>query len=131
MHSGGFTKKSAMWYDLAVRAQKDGQALSAEVCVPSGSPWFDGHFPGAPVLPGIAQLGMVFDLIRHAFEGPVRVTEVSRVRFKQIILPEDRLVVAAEPRPGKTGTYAFRIAKGEELVCSGTMVVEAAAPAQI
>ena len=130
MHSGGFTKKSAMWYDVAVQAQKDGQALSAEVCVPSGSPWFDGHFPGAPVLPGIAQLGMVFDLIRHAFEGPIRVTEVSRVRFKQIILPEDRLVVTAEPRPVKTGMYAFRINKGEELVCSGTMVVEAAAPAQ-
>jgi 3-hydroxyacyl-[acyl-carrier-protein] dehydratase len=125
MEIEGFTKKSAMWYELIVPQAHEGRILTAEVHVPPGSPWFDGHFPGAPVLPGIAQLGMVFDLIRHAFEGPIWVAEVSRVRFKQIILPDDRLSVSAEPRPGRIGTYAFRIAKGEDLVCSGTMVVEA------
>jgi 3-hydroxyacyl-[acyl-carrier-protein] dehydratase len=129
MHSEGFTRKSAVWYDLAVREPHDDQTLSAEVHIPPGSPWFDGHFPGKPVLPGIAQLGMVFDLIRRAFEGPVRVAEVSRVRFKQIIMPDDRLVISAELRSGRLGTYVFRIAKGEELVCSGTMVVEAVVPA--
>jgi 3-hydroxyacyl-[acyl-carrier-protein] dehydratase len=115
-----------MWYDLASSVVNESQALRVEVHIPPGSPWFDGHFPGAPVLPGIAQLGMVLDLIRQAFNEPVRVTEVSRVRFKQIILPDDRLTVSAEPRPGRAGTYAFRIAKGEELVCSGTMIVKAA-----
>ena len=74
--------------------------LSAEVHVPAGASWFDGHFPGWPVLPGIAQLGMVFELVRHALDGPVRVTEVSRVRFKQMIVPDDRLTVVAESRPG-------------------------------
>ena len=113
-----------MWYDLTVRHPIDAAKLSAEVYVPADSTWFNGHFPGNPVLPGIAQLGMVFDLIGHGFSGAVRVREVSRVRFKQMILPGDRITVTAEPKAGKAGLYTFRIAKGDELVCSGNMAVE-------
>jgi 3-hydroxymyristoyl/3-hydroxydecanoyl-(acyl carrier protein) dehydratase len=112
-----------MWYDLSIQKRPEGDSLSADVHVPGNSAWFDGHFPGAPVLPGIAQLAMVFDLLRQTFQDPVRVKEVSRVRFKQMIMPEDHLVVVAEPRPGRVGAYAFRITKNEELVCSGTMTV--------
>ena len=112
-----------MWYDLQNRRHSD-DALGAEVRVPTESGWFDGHFPGHPVLPGIAQLAMVFDVIQGALGVPARVLEVSRVRFKQMIRPEDRLTVSAEPRPGRPGTYAFRITKGEEVVCSGTMMVK-------
>lgn len=69
---------------------------------------------------------MVLDVIRHAREMPVRVVEVSRVRFKQMVLPDDHLVVTAEPRPGKNDSYSFRISKDQALVCSGNMVVAAA-----
>lgn len=113
-----------MWYDVVHQERGDDQTLSAEVHVPNGSEWFNGHFPGHPVLPGIAQLGMVFDVIRHSFAGPLRVTAVSRVRFKQMILPDDHLNVSATPRPAHEGSYAFRITKGDELVCSGTMAVQ-------
>jgi 3-hydroxyacyl-[acyl-carrier-protein] dehydratase len=121
----GFTKKSVMWYDLCVRTSNDVQSLSADVHVPPESPWFRGHFPGNPILPGIAQLAMVFDVLRHAFDGPSRVMEVSRVRFKQMILPDDRLVVEVTARPARQGSYAFRITKSGELVCNGTMGVVA------
>ncbi|MBR9981037.1 MAG: polyketide synthase dehydratase domain-containing protein [Desulfatitalea sp.] len=116
-----------MWYNLTIRTPYDAQSLAADVHVPPSSPWFNGHFPGNPILPGVAQLGMVFDVIRHAFDDSVRVVEVSRVRFKQMILPDDHLVVTAEARPGRDGVFAFRIIKGEALVCSGTMAVAAAA----
>lgn len=117
-----------MWYEVIKREQREDGTLRVAVHVPRGSAWFDGHFPGHPVLPGIAQLGMVFDLIRNAVDGPVRVTEVSRVRFKQMILPEDRLTVTAEPRPARNGAYGFRITKDDEVVCSGTMTVAAVQP---
>ena len=116
-----------MWYDLTVQPMPDADKLAAEVRVPADSPWFDGHFPGNPVLPGIAQLGMVFDLISRAFSEAIRVTDVSRVRFKQLIVPEDRLAVTAEPKAGRQGAYTFRITKGNELVCSGNMTVAAGA----
>lgn len=121
----GFTKKSTMWYDLTVRQANDTAQCYAEVDVPADSDWFDGHFPGNPVLPGIAQLGMVFELIASTCAGSLRVREVSRVRFKQIIVPGDRLIVTAAPKAAKEGVYTFRITKNDDLVCSGNMTVEA------
>ncbi len=97
-------------------------SLSAEIHVPANASWFDGHFPDWPVLPGIAQLDMVYELIRHALDGPVRVVEVSRVRFKQRIAPDDRLNVMTELRQGN-GRYAFRITRDDEVVCTGTMTL--------
>lgn len=117
-----------MWHGMSIsdRKQSADGTLSAEVHVPAGASWFDGHFPGWPVLPGIAQLGMVYGLVRHALGGPVRVAEVSRVRFKQMIVPDDRLTVVAESRPG--GRYAFRITRRDEIMCTGTMTVATAQP---
>lgn len=116
-----------MWYKASGIRRCDG-VLVAEVRVPAESPWFDGHFPGHPVLPGIAQLGMVADLIRTALGLPARVVGVSRVRFKQMVLPDDRLQVSAAPRAGSDGAYAFRITRQEAVVCSGTMIITSEHP---
>ena len=97
--------------------------LAAEVRVPKESPWFDGHFPGNPVLPGVAQLSMIFDVIQNAFKEAIKVTSLRRVRFKQMILPEDRLEVVVESRKFHQD-YTFRITKDDELICSGNMVVD-------
>ena len=123
----GFAEKTPVWYKASGIRQCDG-ALVADVRVPADSAWFDGHFPGHPVLPGIAQLGMVADLIRTALGLPARVVGVSRVRFKQMVLPDDCLQVSAEPRPGGGGAYAFRITRQEAVVCSGTMIVTSENP---
>ena len=114
-----------MRYEMNISARKHNgnRTLSAEVHVPASASWFDGHFPGWPVLPGIAQLGMVLDLVRHALDGPVRVAEVSRVRFKQMIIPDDHVTVVAESRPGDCGRYTFRIIRRDQVACTGTMTV--------
>jgi 3-hydroxymyristoyl/3-hydroxydecanoyl-(acyl carrier protein) dehydratase len=105
----------------AQKRSKDGK-LSAQVHVPADASWFNGHFPDWPVLPGIAQLHIVYELIHHALDCPVRVVEVSRVRFKQRIAPDDRLTVVAEVLSGD-GRYAFRITRGDEVVCTGIMTI--------
>lgn len=121
----GFTTKRTMWYDLSVREGPDAEGLYADVYVPADSRWFDGHFPDRPVLPGVAQLSMVFELVAKTFSHALRVRAVSRVRFKQMILPEDRLIVVAVPKPEQQGVYAFRIIKNDILACSGSMTVAA------
>ncbi len=105
---------------IGARKQGENGSISAEVHVPENAAWFDGHFPDWPVLPGIAQLGMVYEIVRHTLDCPVQITEVNRVRFKQMIAPDDHLTVTAEPRP-PFGRYAFRITRGDEVVCTGSM----------
>ena len=97
--------------------------MSATVHVPADSPWFIGHFPGNPVYPGIAQLGLVFDLLQKHADTPLKLVDISRVRFKQMVVPEDRLRVEASPKQHQRGVFTFRILKADMVMTSGVMTV--------
>jgi len=113
-----------MWYVLKDLKSSDSKELRVEVQVPRDSPWFSGHFPEEPILPGIAQLGMVFDAIKQSSDRNLIISSVSRVRFKQIIRPDDQLRIIATPQKDHAESYVFRIMVKGELVCSGVMTVE-------
>jgi len=113
-----------MWYKLNNIEKPDSEQIVAEIQAPPDSPWFSGHFPEQPILPGIAQLGMVFDAIRHFGSPDKNITHISRVRFKQMIRPDDPLRIIVMPLKDHAGSYSFRIMIDKELACSGLMKVE-------
>jgi 3-hydroxymyristoyl/3-hydroxydecanoyl-(acyl carrier protein) dehydratase len=96
----------------------------AVVRVSAGSDWFAGHFPGDPILPGIAQLGMVGEVARRAIGEQMRLSGFSRIQFKKIVRPGDELTVTLTRRPELHGVLAFRIESGGEVVCSGNLNAE-------
>lgn len=99
-----------------------GEVRSRGVTAPD-SPWFSGHFPDNPILPGIAQLSMILETLRSVDET-VRVNGVRRVRFKQVLRPGDSLDIMVKPSPGKNeGAWIFQIRAGGEIACSGIMTV--------
>jgi 3-hydroxymyristoyl/3-hydroxydecanoyl-(acyl carrier protein) dehydratase len=49
---------------------------------PPDSPWFDGHFPEDPTLPGIAQLEMAVDAIRLAKNETYRLKNLEKSVLK-------------------------------------------------
>ena len=62
--------------------------------VPADSPFFEGHFDGAPVLPGVVQLWHVAlreARRQHPDLGPL--ARVTRVKFKRTIAPGETLAV--------------------------------------
>jgi len=93
--------------------------ITAQIRVPAGAVWFDGHFPGIAVLPGVAQLAIIAEVLGKILEKPIRVTNVSRVRFKQAIMPDELIDVQITPRENDLLTCGFRLLKGNELACSG------------
>jgi len=111
------------WYELIRIEKSDLDQISAEVQVPPESPWFCGHFPEEPILPGIAQLGMVCDAIRRSSHQEPKVSGISRVRFKQMIRPGDRLAITVKPRKGRDKSFAFQVRVGSEVACSGVMAL--------
>jgi 3-hydroxyacyl-[acyl-carrier-protein] dehydratase len=85
------------------------------------SEWFSGHFPGDPILPGIAQLEMVSRLLGAEQPDNTRLKGLSRVKFRKIVRPGELLDIQMAPG-NKQGHYIFRITSGEKEVCSGQMI---------
>ena len=110
-----------MWYSFVEVIQQEKDEIIARVTTDTRSPWFVGHFPDNPILPGIAQLKMVADIIGASRADDLRMTGLSRVKFRKIVRPGDFLDIHATP-----GTlqdqYAFRITSNNEDVCSGMML---------
>lgn len=94
--------------------------ITASVTADSNSSWFSGHFPNNPILPGIAQLKMVADLIARPGRGDLSMTGLSRVKFRKLVKPGDRLDIQVECRAGEDHCI-FKITSGNDDVCSGKM----------
>ena len=97
--------------------------LTAVVEFLSESHWFAGHFPGKPVLPGIAQMGTVFDLMKQGVNPCLKLEEFKRVRFKQLIKPDTPITVLVEPQDKIRGLSGFRLMVNGEVSCSGLIRV--------
>ena len=95
--------------------------ITAEAVFTSDSPWFRGHFPGEPILPGIAQLALVLDTIRSVGGHHFQVAGMRRVRFRQVVKPHDRLIVTVVPPGADRPGYRFRLSAPGGAVCSGTL----------
>ena len=109
--------------DRASDLKLDDGTITACVAVPADSAWFDGHFPAAPLLPGVAQVAMVVEILGEVLGKPLNVADVSRVRFKMAIEPGDRVEVVVTPREKDASSWGFRLLKGAELACSGFLTL--------
>ena len=72
-------------------------------CVSMNEPYFTGHFPGNPVMPGVliiealAQVGAVAMLSQESFKGKTAYfAGIQNARFREKILPGDVLMLETE-----------------------------------
>ncbi|MFA9440369.1 AMP-binding protein [Uliginosibacterium sp. sgz301328] len=77
--------------------------------IPEDLYYFEGHFPGSPVLAGVVQLDWVVRFSREHFALPPAFQRVEALKFQRVIQPAARLKVELVHKPD-AGTVAFRIA---------------------
>ncbi|MBK1852417.1 MULTISPECIES: 3-hydroxyacyl-ACP dehydratase FabZ [unclassified Marinobacter] len=92
-------------------------------------PFFTGHFPDNPIMPGVliieamAQLSGILGFVtvgRKPSDGLVQyLAGTSKARFKRPVLPGDRLSMESEIISGKRGIWKFdcRALVDGEIVC--------------
>jgi 3-hydroxymyristoyl/3-hydroxydecanoyl-(acyl carrier protein) dehydratase len=112
------------WYSITHLNHSSSNEILADVEVMPDSPWFSGHFPGDPILPGIAQLAMVFDVIDQLSDQNLKISGIRNVKFKQIIKPNDNLRIIATPRKENATSFSFRVIVKGEVACSGILIMK-------
>jgi predicted hotdog family 3-hydroxylacyl-ACP dehydratase len=91
-----------------------GQGRRFEVEIPSASPLFAGHFPGRPILPGIAHLAFV----ERALGSPL--AAVRSLKLRRLVAPGETLDLLLFPADGN-GWTRFEVRHGEEMVSGGSV----------
>lgn len=88
--------------------------------VPVDHPAFPGHFPGTPILPGVALLDMALHAITIAAGIRPETCEISAVKFLSPANPGDELEIRHSASSG--GNLHFEIVAGTRKIASGTVI---------
>ena len=108
----------------------DGDRIVARKTVAADEPFFRGHFPGHPIMPGVliiealAQAGAVL-AARHSSFDPARqimvLMAIDKAKFRKPVLPSD--ILKLEVVPLRKGTAVWKM-RGEAKV-GDSLVAEA------
>ncbi|MBN1754834.1 bifunctional UDP-3-O-[3-hydroxymyristoyl] N-acetylglucosamine deacetylase/3-hydroxyacyl-ACP dehydratase [bacterium] len=100
--------------------------------VTRNEPFFEGHFPGHPVMPGVlvvealAQTGgfLLLQEIEEVEKKVVYFLGIDNVRFRKPVYPGDQLVLVIEvdQRRPKVAKFTGKAYVDDELVCQATML---------
>ncbi len=72
----------------AWRELERGEAtVRLSLTVPPDLLYFDGHFPGSPILPGVVQVDWAIARGRHYFATPPVFRDIAMLKFQQVITP--------------------------------------------
>ena len=111
-----------------------GKSIQALKNVTINEPYFVGHFPHRPVMPGVLMLeamAQTAGLLAFADESKVQDTNsviyfvgIDGARFKRPVEPGDQLVMDVEILRQKAGIYKFKgtARVGEEIACEAELM---------
>lgn len=97
----------------------DHEQVTMTVEVPEDMLYFQGHFPGFPILPGVAQIvPLVLAQVREAWPELDQPRRLSRLKFRQPVFPGATLELRLERRGAQV---RFRLAGGARASSEGSL----------
>lgn len=100
-----------------VTGLESGQSINGFKNISANEPFFTGHFPDKPIMPGVliieamAQLSGILGFVtvgRKPADGVIQYLAGSaKVRFRRPVVPGDRLYMESKMVSGKRGFWKF------------------------
>ena len=91
-----------------VTAIEPSKSIRGHKCVAFNEPWFQGHFPGKPIMPGVLileALAQIGGILAYASDPPLEAGSkdklmlflgIDKARFRRMVEPGDRLDLFVE-----------------------------------
>jgi predicted hotdog family 3-hydroxylacyl-ACP dehydratase len=99
--------------------------VTASIDLPAGSPYFAGHFPGRPILPGVTALHLAIAAIARDAGVPPTIAVLHSARLKRLIVPGDRVEAAA--RSSTPGRHRIELRVGDAVAAQADVTLGAPA----
>lgn len=93
------------------------KSIRGHKCVAYNEPWFPGHFPRQPIMPGVmileamAQLGGILAYASEPFDASAQVMYflgIDKAKFRKPVMPGDRLDIVCEVMHQRTNVWKLR-----------------------
>ena len=113
---------------------ESGQRIKAIKNVSINEPFFEGHFPGYPVMPGVliiealAQASAILAYItrggHHDSKSLLFFAGIDKARFKRPVFPGDQLILESTELNSVRGVFKFaaKASVSGELVAEGELI---------
>ena len=102
--------------------EKTENSVTIEFSVPGSSHYFDGHFPGYPILPAVAQMEIVVRFASRYLKTSIALSEIRRVKFPNIVRPFTPLLLKLS-KIDDTITFNISSRDGKTVYSTGTVAV--------
>ncbi len=105
------------------------KSITGHKCVSMNEPWFLGHFPQRPIMPGVlilealAQIGGLLAYASEPFDAQSSLMYflgIDKAKFRRPVIPGDRLDLVVKVMQHRTNVWKFH---GEALV-DGTVCAQ-------
>ena len=100
--------------------------MRASITLAADAPYFAGHFPGRPILPGVVELGLMAETAARVSGRDDPVHTIPFARLRHVVVPGDRLELAARTANGRV---RVAITRGETVIANAAFEFGAVRPA--
>jgi acyl-coenzyme A synthetase/AMP-(fatty) acid ligase len=92
--------------------------IELDLFIAADLPQLDGHFPGFPVVPGVALVDWAARLALRYLQIGDGVARALQVKFRRIVAPDNLITLVLEHHPARN-RLAFTYRQGEQIFASG------------
>jgi 3-hydroxymyristoyl/3-hydroxydecanoyl-(acyl carrier protein) dehydratase len=100
--------------------------VKASITLAADAPYFEGHFPGRPILPGVVELALMAEAAVRVAGRDDPVHTIPFARLRHVVVPGDRLEIAARKAAGRR--VRVDLVRGETLVANAAFELGALQP---
>jgi 3-hydroxymyristoyl/3-hydroxydecanoyl-(acyl carrier protein) dehydratase len=106
-------------------ARIDGATVELTLVVPADLEYFDGHFEGAPIVPGVVQIKWAIDLASRYLGAAGRFAGFEALKFQSVLQPQQTAILTLRWAAAE-GKLHFSYTSGDVRFGSGRILLRAA-----